>query len=237
MFKLDSRLMACAEFVNSESIVDVGTDHAKLPIWLIKNNIIKFAYACDINKFSIEKSRKNIQKYDLDKKIKVFYSNGLSNVPENIAETIVIAGLGGETIKNILKNCTWNEKNKKNKKFILQPTKYDHVLRDFLLKNNFEIIQEKIVNHNKYNYTTILCEFLGKNYKNYKNYKFDKLHAFLGKIPANKASIEYVKKNIRYLEKFLFGAKINKNTEYQIELESIILDLKNFIKICEKNID
>jgi len=229
--------MSCAEFVNSESIVDVGTDHAKLPIWLIKNNIIKYAYACDINKFSLEKSRKNIQKYDLDKKIKIFYSDGLSNVSENMAKFIVIAGLGGETIKNILKNCTWSEKNKKNKKFVLQPTKYDHVLRDFLLKNNFEIIQEKIVNHNKYNYTTILCEFLGKNYKNYKNYKFDKLYAFLGKIPANKTSIEYIKKNIRYLEKFLFGAKINKNTKYQIEIESIILDLKNFIKICEKNLD
>ena len=206
MFKLSERLTSCAEFINSESIVDVGTDHAKLPIWLIKNNIIKFAYACDINKFSIEKSRKNIQKYNLDKKIKVFYSDGLSNVSENIAETIVIAGLGGETIKNILKKCTWSEKNKKNKKFILQPTKYDHVLRDFLLKNNFEIIQEKIVNHNKYNYTNILCEFSGKNYK---NYKFDKLHTFLGKIPANKASIEYVKKNIRYLEKFLFYMSIS----------------------------
>ena len=110
MFKLSERLMACAEFVNSENIVDIGTDHAKLPIWLVKNNIIKYAYACDINRFSLEKSRKNIQKYNLDEKIKVFYSDGLSNVSENIAETIVIAGLGGETIKNILKNCTWDKK-------------------------------------------------------------------------------------------------------------------------------
>ena len=221
--------MACAEFVNSENIVDIGTDHAKLPIWLVKNNIIKYAYACDINRFSLEKSRKNIQKYNLDEKIKVFYSDGLSNVSENIAETIVIAGLGGETIKNILKNCTWD---KKNKKFILQPTKYDHVLRDFLSKNNFEIIQEKIINQNKYNYTTMLCELSDKNY-NY-NYKFNN---FLGKIPANKTSVEYVKKNIRYLEKFLFGAKINKNIKYQKELENIILDLNNFIKICENNIE
>ena len=215
MFKLDSRLMACAEFINSESIVDVGTDHAKLPIWLVKNRIIKYAFACDINKFSLEKSKKNIQKYDLDKKIEVFYSNGLSNVSENIAETIVIAGLGGETIKNILKSCTWNEKDKKNKKFILQPTKYDHILRDFLSKNNFEIVKEKIINH----------------------YKFDNLYNFLGKIPANKNSIEYVKKNIRYLEKFLFGAKMNKNIQYQNKIEDIILGLKKFIKICEENID
>ena len=231
MFKLDSRLMACAEFINSESIVDVGTDHAKLPIWLVKNKIIKFAYACDINKFSLEKSKKNIQKYDLDKKIEVFYSNGLSNVSENIAETIVIAGLGGETIKNILKSCTWNEKDKKNKKFILQPTKYDHILRDFLSKNNFEIVKEKVVNQNKYNYTTMLCKF------SVKNYKFNSLYNFLGKIPANKNSIEYVKKNIRYLEKFLFGAKMNKNIQYQNKIEDIILGLKKFIRICEENID
>ena len=220
--------MACAEFVNSESIVDVGTDHAKLPIWLLKNKIIKFAYACDINKFSLEKSRKNIKRYNLDKKIKVFYSNGLLNVCENLTKTIVIAGLGGETIKNILKSCTWSNESKKNKSFILQPTKYDHVLRDFLSKNNFEIIQEKIVNHNKYNYTTILCKFSNRNYK---------FNNFLGKIPASNASIEYVKKNIRYLEKFLLGAKINRNIKYQNKLKSIILDLNKFIKICEENVD
>ena len=78
----------------------------------------------------------------------------------------------------------------------------------------------------------MLCELSDKNY-NY-NYKFNN---FLGKIPANKTSIEYVKKNIRYLEKFLFGAKINKNIKYQKELENIILDLNNFIKICENNIE
>ena len=77
MFKLCKRLLACANFVSSKTIVDAGTDHAKLPIWLVKNKIIDYALACDINKFSVVKSLNNVKKYALEDKIKVVLSDGL----------------------------------------------------------------------------------------------------------------------------------------------------------------
>lgn len=226
MFELSKRLLSCASLVSSKNIVDVGTDHAKLPIWLLKNNIINDSIACDITDFSINRSINNVKKYKLQDKIKVVFSDGLSNIDQNYSDTIVIAGLGGTTISEILRKCPWT--NKKNKNFILQPTKSDSDLRIFLANSGFSIDSELVVNDSKFSYSTILSKFTGSTYK------FDDLYPFVGKIHPCKESCNYIKKHIRYIEKILKGAIINDNIELINKTEKVYTGLCNFLSDCRK---
>ena len=225
MFNLSKRLLSCANLVSSKNMVDVGSDHAKLPIWLVKNKIIDNAIACDITDFSINRSMNNVEKYNLKDKIKVIFSDGLSNIDENYSDTIVIAGLGGETISNILQKCNWN--NKKDKKFILQPTKSDSDLRIFLAENGFCIESENVVNDGKYSYSTIVSKFTGHAYE------FDDLYPFVGKIFPCEESFNYIQKHVNYIEKILQGTKIDGNMKIK-KVESTYLKLKDFLSKCRK---
>ena len=213
MFKLCKRLLLCANFVSSKAIVDVGTDHAKLPL------------ACDINKFSVVKSLNNVKKYALEDKIKVVLSDGLQNIDKNFSDTIVIAGLGGKTISKILRECPWS--NKKSKKFILQPTRCDHDLRIFLAKNGFQIDSELVVNDGIYNYSTILSRYIGGELE------FDDLYPFVGKIRPKKASLNYLERQVRYIEKCSLGFKYNE--EKSKNTKKLLSKMKEFISKCKES--
>ena len=224
MFELSRRLKQCASLVNSDSMVDIGTDHAKLPIWMIKNQLIKYSLASDITEFSVRRSLNNIRKYNLEDRIKVILSDGFTNIDENFSNFVVIAGLGGESISNILKNCWW--KNKKDKKFILQPSKSDSYLRSFLSQNGFHIESEFVVNDHNYSYTTILSRYSGKFYN------FDEIYHFIGKIVPCKDNSDYIKKQIRYVEKILEGAKIKRESDLLNRTEKILYGLHDFLSDC-----
>ena len=138
--KLSKRLQTIADFVKKGAVVaDIGTDHAHIPIYLIKNNIISRAYACDINTGPLEKAEENINYYGV-KNIELRLSNGLEKLKTDEADTVIIAGMGGELITDIL------ERGRRffdtERKFILSPhTKTDEV-RKYLLSNGFEITKE-----------------------------------------------------------------------------------------------
>lgn len=224
MFELSKRLKQCASLINSDSMIDVGTDHAKLPIWMIKNHLIKFSIASDITEFSVRRSLNNVKKYNLEDKIKVVLSDGFANIDENFSDFIVIAGLGGESISNILKNCQW--RNKKDKVFILQPSKSDSYLRYFLSRNGFYIESEFIINDHNYSYSTILSRYSGESYN------FDESYYFIGKILPCKDSFNYIKKQIRYVEKIFEGAKIKGEYDSINRVEKILTGLYDFLSDC-----
>ena len=101
--KLSKRLQTIADFVKKNSVVaDIGTDHAHIPIYLIKNNIIDKAYACDINKGPLEKAKENIENFGVSENIVLRLSNGLDKMSSKEVDTIIIAGMGGELIIDIL---------------------------------------------------------------------------------------------------------------------------------------
>ena len=79
--KLTDRLLKIAELCeNSRSVIDVGCDHAKLPIYLIENGIIERAVATDIKEGPIKNARKNIEANGLSDRIKTNLSNGLDGL-------------------------------------------------------------------------------------------------------------------------------------------------------------
>lgn len=124
-------------------VCDVGTDHAHIPIELVKNGKVSFAIATDISLPSIQKGEKNIRKLGLSDKIKTYCANGTSGVPLDGISDIIIAGMGGELISEIL----FADERLKNSSlhFILQPMTKHSELRELLAKNGFSIEKESCI--------------------------------------------------------------------------------------------
>lgn len=160
--KLSKRLQTIADFVKKNSVVaDIGTDHAHIPIYLIENNIIDKAYACDINKGPLEKAKENINYYGV-KNIELRLSNGLEKLKTDEADTFIIAGMGGELIIDILDRGQgfFDKKNT----FILSPhTKIEEV-RNYLLRKGLKILKEDMcIDEGKF-YTVMEAVYIGKTF-------------------------------------------------------------------------
>ncbi len=159
-FNLDNRLALCASFVRKDTkLVDVGTDHAYLPIWLVCSGVINTAVACDVRSGPLENAKNNIEFYHVQQKIKTVLSDGLDNIAPEDAYDIVMAGMGGELIAEIIKRQQWLCDGKR--RLILQPMTRAESLRLFLCENGFDIIKEKACVSGKKTYSVMLCEYDG----------------------------------------------------------------------------
>ncbi|MDR1364228.1 MAG: class I SAM-dependent methyltransferase [Oscillospiraceae bacterium] len=225
LFSLDKRLSKCAEFLEEKCrVADIGADHSKLLIWLALKNKISYGIACDINKFSIELSTRNIQKYKIGNLVTSRYSDGFLNISESEVDSIVIAGLGGETISKILKKCPW--KNKCGKNYIFQPMTSEIELRIFLASNDFEIEKEEIVESHGKIYTIMKVSF------NVNKVNYDFAYQFLDKITPNELSARYVRNQIKYINEKLIGMILNNKNDEIINFRKILSYLNNFLKNC-----
>ena len=140
---LSKRLIAVAQMVTpGKTLVDVGTDHGYIPIYLVKNKIIPYAVAMDIHKAPLERARENIDKYNLNHLIKTKLSNGLLGLNEQV-DTIVIAGMGGSLINKILHQG--REKLLSISELILSPQSEIYLVRQFLHSIGFKIVIENMV--------------------------------------------------------------------------------------------
>lgn len=158
--KLSPRLLAAAGFVRSGAFVaDVGTDHAYLPIYLCAEGKIKGAVASDINEGPVARAMINVAGYRLGRKIQVLRADGLSGLDAYSPTDILICGMGGELIAEIIKSAEWT-KNKKIR-LILQPMTHADKLRAYLLASGFSIVDEAIVKDDKI-YQIICAEYVGE---------------------------------------------------------------------------
>ncbi len=162
MIKLDTRLkMAAEEVRQGKKVADIGTDHAYLPAYLIENNICPSAIAADIGKGPLENAKKVVSTSPLlSEKIQLRLSNGLEKISPDEADDIVIAGMGGILISEILTNAPWVKD--EDKRLILQPMSHAEDVRKYLCENGFEIIKEKASTDGKHNYIIIVAEFRSK---------------------------------------------------------------------------
>ena len=132
-----------------DTLVDVGTDHGYIPIYVIKNGICKSAIASDINKDPLDKAKLNAIFEEVDEKIDTRLGGGLSTVEVNEVDACVIAGMGGNLIRDILEAD--KEKGKGFKFLILQPAQNPEVLREYLYTNGYEVIEEDLcIDEDKY---------------------------------------------------------------------------------------
>lgn len=165
LFDLDNRLGLCASLVRKQCrVADIGTDHAYLPVWLCKNNIAVSAIAADINPEPLKRGISTIEKYCAADAVMPLLSNGLQQIDPNLVDDIIIAGMGGELIADIISKAPWV----KNKKYhlILQPMSKAEFLREYLYNNGFDIkYEEATVAENKL-YTVMSVFFTGEVIEN-----------------------------------------------------------------------
>ena len=123
---------------NSNCVLDVGCDHAFVLIKAIKKYGCKSGIASDINDGPLKCAYDNISHNNLLDKIEIVKSDGLKNINSNF-DTLIIAGMGGNLIKDILSN---GMSKLDNQLLILEPNNDKYCVRKFLMDNGFKIIDE-----------------------------------------------------------------------------------------------
>ena len=141
--KISKRLRFIINEIENESIIDIGTDHAYVPIVAMQKGIIKKAIATDIRNGPLEIAKKNIIENGFDKKIKTVLSNGFENIFINDAKTAIISGMGGLVICDIINNA--KSKLESLDQLILQPQNNIYYVRKMLHENGFAIKNEVIL--------------------------------------------------------------------------------------------
>lgn len=165
---LKGRLKLLADKVPQCNVVaDIGTDHAYLPIYLIQQGVCKKAIASDIKTGPVEFAIKNINSYNLNDKIETRLGSGIDTIAENEADVIIIAGMGGSLISEILEANI--QKASKVSALILQPMNDLDVIRKWLFDNKFEIYDEELVAEGEKFYFVFAAKYDGKS-KDYQDF-------------------------------------------------------------------
>ena len=163
---LTPRLQMAADMVvrNERNgwLVDVGTDHAYLPAWLLQNHREQFAYviATDLREGPLDRAIQTARNAGCNQDIDFRLCDGLAAVDTREADLIVIAGMGGETIVHILKNAPWSDWRGDgpmgDKVLGLQPMSSFPDLRKWLQENGFSIEEERLAREGDTLYTALL---------------------------------------------------------------------------------
>lgn len=201
--KLSMRLSAIRDMVPKNTIVaDIGTDHGYIPVSLIENKISEKVIGTDVSKGSLDKIIDLVNYLEMENKIEARLGYGLDVIEPYEVDTLIIAGMGGILIKDILEKGKETTNSINN--FIFQPMIGAKELRQYLIVNNFKIIDEDLVYEEGKYYEIILAVkgysyiqnnihyeisplLLKKNHPligNFVHYKIDKIENIINKIKS-----------------------------------------------------
>ncbi|MEH7178778.1 tRNA (adenine(22)-N(1))-methyltransferase [Neobacillus vireti] len=169
--KLSVRLQTVAKYVPKESrLADIGSDHAYLPSYLVKNGQISFGIAGEVAKGPFQSAEKNVQAEGLTGRISVRMGDGLEVIQPGEVDCITIAGMGGSLIASILESG--NEKLGSVKRLVLQPNINAIAIRSWLVEHNWELIAEEIIEEDNKIYEILVAE-KGDPLKPYRDIRFE----------------------------------------------------------------
>ena len=156
--ELTPRLQAVAGLVpQGAALADIGTDHAYLPVWLLLQGRVSRAVAADLRPGPLDRARLTAREYDCREGICFRLCDGLSGIRPDEADTIVIAGMGGETIAHILAAAPWTRD--AGYTFILQPMSAQEDLRRWLWQQGYGIQNEAVICEVDKFYNVLLVRF------------------------------------------------------------------------------
>ncbi|MBQ9783660.1 MAG: SAM-dependent methyltransferase [Clostridia bacterium] len=157
--KLSKRLDCAASFVRPNSFVaDVGTDHAYLPIALAAAGRICGGVVSDIHKGPIDRATAHIREWGMEDRLTPVLCDGLAEIEPYAPDDILILGMGGELIADILRRAPWTKR--PGVRLILQPMTHPELLRRFLLSESYTILDEALVKEEKI-YQILCVEYSG----------------------------------------------------------------------------
>ena len=152
--ELTPRLKLIADRVPQNALfADIGTDHGHLPLYLLREGRIVRAIASDIRPGPLEHAKENAAFHGFTEQTKFVLAGGLDGVSANDCDTIAIAGMGGETIIEILKAAFWTSEGKHL--MLLQPMTSVYELRQWLWANGYHIEEESVCTEGRRHYVVL----------------------------------------------------------------------------------
>lgn len=140
--RLSNRLQAVASRIAPcGTVADVGTDHGYLPVWLLQTHTAQRVIASDIHAGPLERARRSAAEHFLENAIRFELCDGLQFAGADAADTVVIAGMGGETIIAILDAAPWT---RQGRRLVLQPQSKIRELTDWLQDNGYMLADAQL---------------------------------------------------------------------------------------------
>ena len=223
------RLEEIINLVEDNSIVaDIGTDHGIVPYELIKSNKAKKVIASDISEKSLDKLREKLDYLDEPEKIILNVSDGLDNLNEYQVDTIIISGMGGNLIVDIL-NKNIDVANSANC-LILGANNSLSVLRKFLHDNSFEIIEEVDLFENDKYYQIIKVKVGKQLFSNDYEYEFGKF------LIDNKSENlkQYIQQQVENKKIILSNISEKDSDNVKNAIDNINVEIKELEKVLNK---
>ncbi|MDU5272911.1 MAG: class I SAM-dependent methyltransferase [Finegoldia magna] len=223
------RLEEIIKLVEKNSIVaDIGTDHGIVPYELVKSAKAKKVIASDISEKSLDKLREKLDYLDEPEKIVLNVSDGLDNLNEYQVDTIIISGMGGNLIVDILnKNL---DIAKSANCLILGANNSLALLRRFLHENSFEIIEEVDLFENDKYYQIIKAKVGKQLFVNEYEYEFGKY------LIDNKSEYlkKYINQQIENKNNILSNLSDKNSDSVKSAIENINVEVNELEKVLDK---
>jgi len=219
---LTPRLEKIASLIPKNSVLaDIGTDHAYIPVFCVKNGICNRAFAMDVNQGPLNNAQQTVDLHNLCDKIELRLSDGLDALGCDEADVVVIAGMGGLLIKNILEKGTLAD----GTLLILQPMLAQKEIRQYLYSSDIGIENEYLAKEDEKMYNIIVAR-VGKK----SDYDFDDI--IIGKnVCKNSPELfeAYCTKEINTRTKILAGLK-NARIPDDEAIANVSAELEAFVR-------
>lgn len=228
---LSKRLQAIADFVKKDSqVCDIGTDHGYIPVYLIKENISKKVIGTDISKGSLDKIIDLIKREKLEDFIDARLGDGLNILESFEVDTLIIAGMGGILMAEILENG--KDKLEGIDNYILQPMVGSKELRKYLQGNNFHIIDEELVFEEGKYYEIIKAKRGKESIKKDINYEISEI-LIKKPHPLVKLFVEYKRDKLQaIIDEIRFVDTDNSNIKYK-DSQKLLFEYQEVLKQIE----
>ena len=220
--KINDRLKLVGDYVDKGSIpLDIGCDHAKLSIYLLKEKNFPFVYASDNKIGPLNQAKENVNYYNLADKIELIKADGLNSLNDKI-DTITVTGMGGLTInKMFLEN-----KNKLTniKTIILSPNNFIKEVRETINKLGYYLKDEELVEESNKLYHILVISKGNKT--------FSDKELYLGPIlmtKNNEIIKKFYKSELTNINNLLLNNKIS------IDKKEKLIRIKEYLKSLNEN--
>lgn len=212
--RLDQRLTTIANLVDYGTVADVGCDHGKLGYYLVSTDRASKVIATDISAPSLAKACELAKENGVSELMQTRLGDGLNPVESNEADTVIIAGLGGDVIAGIIQGA--REQNKQFEHYILSPNTHAERVRQELVKCEHTIVYDEIMECASKTYTIIKTQ-KGKGELSEKQIRFGAFYT------TSESFLQFANKELESLNNIL------KANPKAVELKGKIQELESAI--------
>ena len=229
---MNQRLSCIFDLIRpGRGVIDVGTDHGYLPERLALERYPGNIFASDLRSGPLSAAMRTAERSGVSKKIRFLLCDGLEGVPPEDIDTIVVAGMGGDTICGILDRADWCLNGAY--RLLLQPMTKAEILRYWLSCNGFAIEEERLVAEGSTIYQILSARFCGHNET------LSDVELFLGKHGCGADENLYrtlLAQRIASLKRRITGLRHAVETpERQSELQGLLLALEECNREAENH--